>query len=43
VQALDDVLAELHRARSQLMAEIRDSDDVTNARVDALIAKKAKT
>ncbi|HEY8042985.1 MAG TPA: hypothetical protein VIF35_01860 [Streptosporangiaceae bacterium] len=32
------MLAELHLARSALLAEIRASDDATDARVDALLA-----
>jgi hypothetical protein len=36
--AIDTMLAELHSARSALLAEIRASDDATDARVDALLA-----
>jgi hypothetical protein len=34
---IDAMLAELHALRSRLTREIRDSDDATAARVDALL------
>lgn len=39
--SIDTMLAELHSARSALLAEIRASDDATAARVDALLAQAA--
>lgn len=36
--AIDTMLAELHSARSALVAEIRADDDATDARVDAMLA-----
>jgi hypothetical protein len=36
--AIDDMLANLHRLRSSLVSEIRQSDDATAARVDAMLA-----
>jgi hypothetical protein len=38
VDAIDAMLAELYRARQALIGEMRQSDDATNARVDALLA-----
>jgi hypothetical protein len=35
---IDVMLRELHALRSRLLDEIRDSDDATAARVDALLA-----
>jgi hypothetical protein len=40
VDAIDAMLAELHQLRARLIAEIRDSDDATAARADALLASK---
>jgi len=37
--AVDDMLSTLHRLRGQLVTEIRQSDDASAARADALIAK----
>jgi hypothetical protein len=39
VEAIDAMLAALHQARSQLVSEIRASDDAAMARADALLAK----
>ena len=38
MDALDTMLGELHAMRSRLVGEIRDADDATAARVDALLA-----
>ena len=38
MDAMDAMLAELHRLRSRLMTEIRASDDIRNARVDEMLA-----
>ena len=35
---IDTMLAELHKMRSRLVAEIRASDDAAAARADALLA-----
>ena len=37
--AIDTMLAELHSARSALVAEIRVSDDAASARIDAILAE----
>jgi len=37
---IDAMLAELHKMRSLLVGEIRDADDATAARVDALLAAR---
>jgi hypothetical protein len=37
--AVDDMLATLHRLRGQLVTEVRQSDDASAARTDALLAK----
>jgi hypothetical protein len=34
---IDSMLADLHRLRSRLVSEMRDSDDATAARVDAFL------
>jgi hypothetical protein len=39
VDAIDAALRDLHRIRQQLISEIRDSDDATAARADALLAR----
>jgi hypothetical protein len=39
VEAIDAMLAELHRARQQLVTEVRQHQDIAMARVDALLAK----
>lgn len=39
VEAIDAMLAELHRARQQLVGEIREHQDAAAARVDALLAQ----
>jgi hypothetical protein len=39
VAAIDDMLAALHRARQQLVTEIRAADDANAARVDAMLAE----
>jgi hypothetical protein len=39
MDAIDGMLAELHRARATLLAEIRVSDDATAARADAMLAE----
>jgi hypothetical protein len=39
VEAIDAMLAELHRARQQLVAEIRQAQDAAAARVDAMLAR----
>ncbi len=39
VEAIDAMLAELHRARQQLVTEIRQAQDAAAARVDALLAQ----
>jgi hypothetical protein len=39
VEAIDAMLAELHRARQQLVTEIRQAQDAAVARVDALLAR----
>ena len=38
VDAIDAALLELHRIRGQLIGEIRQADDASAARVDALLA-----
>lgn len=38
--AIDLMLAGLYRVRSQLVTEIRQSDDATAARVDAMLAEQ---
>jgi hypothetical protein len=40
VEAIDAMLAELHRARQQLVTEIRQAEDAATARVDALLARR---
>jgi hypothetical protein len=37
MDAIDGMLADLHAMRSRLVGEIRDADDATAARVDALL------
>ena len=37
MDAIDALLADLHRMRSRLIGEIRASDDATAARVDAML------
>lgn len=39
VDAIDAALRDLHSVRQQLIGEIRDSDDATAARADALLAR----
>lgn len=39
VDAIDQLLAELHRTRSQLVGEVRRADDAANAHADALLAR----
>jgi hypothetical protein len=39
VEAIDAMLAELHRARQQLVGEIREHQDAGLARVDELLAR----
>ena len=39
---IDDMLADLHRARSALMDEMRDADDANAARVDAMLAERSR-
>ena len=39
VDAIDAMLAGLYELRSRLITEIRESDDQTTARVDALLAQ----
>ena len=39
MDAIDAMLAVLHALRSRLVSEIRESDDATAARADALLAK----
>ena len=41
MDAIDGMLAELHKMRSRLVGEIRDSDDARAARVDAMLAVRA--
>jgi nucleoid-associated protein YejK len=38
MDAIDEMLSELHQMRSRLVGEIRASDDATAARVDAMLA-----
>jgi hypothetical protein len=40
IDAIDAALAELHRIRQQLVSEIRQADDATAERADALLATK---
>jgi hypothetical protein len=40
VEAIDAMLGELHRARQQLVTEIRQAQDAAAARVDALLARR---
>jgi hypothetical protein len=42
MDAIDGMLADLHAMRSRLVGEIRQADDATAARVDALLADRAK-
>jgi hypothetical protein len=37
LDAVDGMLSELHTLRARLVSEIRDSDDASDARVDALL------
>jgi hypothetical protein len=39
VEAIDAMLAELHRTRQQLVTEIRQHQDAAMARADALLAQ----
>jgi hypothetical protein len=39
VEAIDAMLAELHRTRQQLVTEIREAQAAATARVDALLAQ----
>jgi hypothetical protein len=39
VATIDDMLAALHRARQQLVTEVRAADDANAARVDAMLAE----
>ena len=39
VDAIDAALRELHGVRARLVGEIRDSDDVSAARADALLRR----
>ena len=39
MDTIDAMLRELYQMRSRLVGEIRDSDDIRNARVDAMLAK----
>ena len=39
MDTIDAMLRELHVMRSRLVGEIRDNDDIRNARVDAMLAK----
>jgi hypothetical protein len=39
VAAIDDMLTALHKARQQLVTEIRAADDANAARVDAMLAE----
>lgn len=39
MESIDAMLAELHQLRARLQSEIRDSDDIRNARVDAMLAE----
>ena len=39
MDAIDAMLRELHALRSRLVGEIRDSDDASAARADALLAR----
>jgi hypothetical protein len=39
MDAIDAMLAELHRARQQLVGEIREHEDAAAARVDAMLAR----
>jgi hypothetical protein len=41
VETIDGMLAALHRARAALVAEIRQDQDETAARVDAILASRA--
>jgi hypothetical protein len=40
VDAIDAMLRDLHSVRQQLISEIRQADDATAARADALLASK---
>jgi hypothetical protein len=42
IDAIDAMLAELHRARSQLVTEYREAEDAAIARTDALLARLRK-
>jgi hypothetical protein len=39
--AIDGMLAALHKARADLVAQVRAYDDATAARVDAMLASRA--
>jgi hypothetical protein len=39
VEAIDAMLAELHKARQQLVGEVREHQDAAMARVDTLLAR----
>jgi hypothetical protein len=41
VEVIDGMLGALHRARAVLVAEIRQDQDETAARVDAMLASRA--
>jgi hypothetical protein len=40
MDAIDGMLADLHAMRARLIDEIRDGDDATAARVDAMLAAR---
>ena len=42
MDTIDAMLAELYAMRSRLVSEIRASDDATGARVDAMLAARAR-
>jgi len=42
MDAIDAMVRDLHEIREQLTGEIRDADDATAARVDALLAARKK-
>jgi Ser/Thr protein kinase RdoA (MazF antagonist) len=42
VDAIDAALRDLHSVRQQLVSEIREADDATAARADALLAGRAR-
>lgn len=39
IKDIDQLMAQLHRVRAQLVSELRQDQDIRNARVDAMLAE----